>query len=124
MLTWVSARGADTGEFEAWLADQRRPAADPVDCSERLGGSTSFSRGLCTLCHTIRGTPAFGHKAPDLTHLASRATIAAATLPNTPGHLAGWIADAQRIKPGNRMPPNILPRPICSDLVAYLRSLR
>jgi cytochrome c oxidase subunit 2 len=110
-------------EFEAWLADQRRPAADPVDAATARGLHV-FLTGPCTLCHTIRGTPAFGHKAPDLTHLASRATIAAATLPNTPGHLAGWIADAQRIKPGNRMPPNILASTDLLDLVAYLRSLR
>jgi cytochrome c oxidase subunit 2 len=34
----------------------------------------------------------------------SRGTLAAGTLPNTPGHLAGWIADPQGVKPGNHMP--------------------
>jgi cytochrome c oxidase subunit 2 len=110
-------------EFETWLAEQRRPAVEPV-AEASVRGLRVFLSGPCTLCHTIRGTPALGHKAPDLTHVASRATIAAATLPNTPGHLAGWIADAQRIKPGNRMPPNILASTDLLDLVAYLRSLR
>ena len=43
--------------------------------------------------------------APDLTHFGSRRTIAAGALPNTLGHLEGWIANAQAIKPGALMPP-------------------
>jgi len=50
--------------------------------------------------------------------------IAAATLPNTPGHLAGWIVDPQRIKPGTRMPPNVLTGDDLNDLVSYLGSLQ
>jgi cytochrome c oxidase subunit 2 len=75
-------------------------------------------------CHSIRGIGAFGHKAPDLTHLASRAMIASATLQNTTGNLAGWILDSQYIKPGNHMPPNLLSAEDMQDLVSYLRSLQ
>ncbi|HEX4440602.1 MAG TPA: c-type cytochrome [Thermoanaerobaculia bacterium] len=110
-------------DFALWLAQQRQPSAEPAEASLEHGRDV-FLAGPCSACHTIRGTPAFGHKAPDLTHLASRATIAAATLPNTTGHLAGWVVDPQRIKPGNRMPPNVLPSGDLLDLVAYLRSLR
>jgi len=110
-------------EFEAWLESQRLPAAEPGDAA-RVHGHEVFLAGPCVNCHAIRGAGAFGRKGPDLTHLASRSTIAAATLPNTTGHLAGWIADSQRIKPGNRMPPNVLPSGDLLDLVAYLRSLR
>ena len=46
------------------------------------------------------GTPAGSRVGPDLTHLASRRTIAAGTLPNTAADLARWITDPQRIKPG------------------------
>ncbi len=75
-------------------------------------------------CHTIRGTDAGGTKAPDLTHLASRRTIAAATLGNNPGSLGGWIVDSQGIKPGNHMPPNSLPASDLVALLAYLGSLK
>jgi cytochrome c oxidase subunit 2 len=61
---------------------------------------------------------------PDLTHLASRQTIAAGTLPNTRGNLAGWIVDPQRIKPGVKMPPNALNPRDLQALLAYLESLR
>ena len=110
-------------EFETWLAGQRRPAAEPSDPAQRHGRQV-FLSSPCVTCHTIRGADTFGHKAPDLTHVGSRRTIAAATLPNTPGYLAGWIADSQRLKPGNHMPPNLLPADDLLDLVSYLESLR
>ena len=59
-------------------------------------------------CHTIRGTDAAGQVAPDLTHLATRSTLGAGTLSNTPEHLAAWIRDPQSVKPGNQMPPTPL----------------
>ena len=58
----------------------------------------------CASCHTIRGTSAQGRIGPDLTHLASRSTIAALTLPNTASFLQQWIKDPQHSKPGNKMP--------------------
>ena len=115
--------GEEPARFEAWLDAQRRSAAEPSD-EAAIRGRRVFVSSACVLCHTIRGVPAFGHKAPDLTHLASRRMIAAATLPNTAGHLAGWIVDSQRIKPGNRMPPNPLPPDDLLDMVSYLRGLR
>jgi cytochrome c oxidase subunit II len=76
------------------------------------------------MCHAIRGTGAGGRTAPDLTHLGSRLTLAAATVPNTPGHLAGWIADAQGIKPGNRMPTMAINAEDLQALVKYLQALK
>jgi len=87
-------------------------------------GQKVFLASSCVLCHTIRGTPAGGKVAPDLTHLASRRTIAAGTLPNTPGHLAGWIIDPQNIKPGNKMPPTNLDPEDLQALLAYLERLQ
>jgi cytochrome c oxidase subunit 2 len=113
----------EPARFEAWLAGQRRPAAEPNDSTTEHGRRV-FLSSPCVLCHTIRGAGAFGHRGPDLTHLGSRRMIAAGTLPNTPGHLAGWIVDSQRIKPGNRMPPNTLAAEDLLDLVSYLGSLR
>ena len=90
--------------FGRWLAAQREPAAAPTDSLAVLGEQL-FVGGPCALCHAVRGTPARGSVAPDLTHFGSRRTIAAGALPNTLGHLEGWIANAQAIKPGALMPP-------------------
>jgi cytochrome c oxidase subunit 2 len=65
-----------------------------------------------------------GQMGPDLTHLASRRTLAAGTLANTPGNLAGWIANAQGIKPGNDMPTMTLPPGDLQALVAWLETLQ
>jgi cytochrome c oxidase subunit 2 len=109
--------------FEAWLARQRRPAEPPADPIAARGERAFLTAG-CAVCHTIRGTDARGTAGPDLTHLGSRRTLAAGTLPNTPGHLGGWIADPQRIKPGNLMPGVALPAADLPALITYLESLR
>jgi cytochrome c oxidase subunit 2 len=109
--------------FQAWLERQRRPAGAPVDSLARRG-RTAFLGGPCALCHTIRGTDAGGRTGPDLTHVGSRLTLAAGTLPNTRGHLAGWIADPQNVKPGTRMPPVALGARELRAIVAYLEGLK
>jgi cytochrome c oxidase subunit 2 len=86
-------------EFEAWRAARSRPAAQATGA-----GSAVFAKAGCGACHTIRGTAANGLAGPDLTHIGSRRTLGAGILPNNAGTLAGWIADSQAIKPGNRMP--------------------
>ncbi len=110
-------------QFSAWLEHQRRPAVQPGNAHQRRGLEV-FLASSCVMCHTIRGTPAGGRVAPDLTHLSSRLTLAAGTLPNTPGHLAGWIIDPQAIKPGNKMPPNVFDAEDFQALLAYLQSLQ
>ena len=75
------------------------------------------------LCHAVRGTPARGDLGPDLTHLASRLTLAAGTLPNTAGHRYGWIADPQAIKPGSRMPAVPMSPADLHGVVRYLGTL-
>jgi len=110
------------GSFERWLQAQRETAAPPADDLARRGQQVFLSS--CALCHTVAGTPAAGRAGPDLTHLAGRATIAAGTLANTRGNLAGWILDPQAIKPGAYMPPNPLAPPDLHAVVAYLETLR
>jgi cytochrome c oxidase subunit II len=87
-------------------------------------GQEVFLSSSCVMCHAISGTPAGSRIGPDLTHLASRQTIAAGTLPNTRGNLAGWIVNPQSIKPGTRMPPNQLDPDDLQALLAYLESLK
>ena len=110
-------------DFERWLAANRAPAPPPTT-PEQQRGRDIFERGPCAMCHTIAGTSAGGRSAPDLTHLASRSTIGAGTLPNTKGYLAGWIADPQHIKPGNRMPPPGLNGEELQAVLAYLETLK
>ena len=109
--------------FEAWAEQQRRPAEEPAS-SEAARGRDVFLSNACVLCHTVRGTIALGSVAPDLTHVASRLTLAAGTLPNTRGHLAGWILNPQDIKPGNRMPPTNLEPADLHALLSFLESLK
>jgi cytochrome c oxidase subunit 2 len=108
--------------FDAWLAAQRGPAREPVDAASVRGRDVFLASG-CPACHTVRGLDAHGKVAPDLTHLASRATLAAGTLPNAPGALAGWILAPQHVKPGNHMPQRMLASADLHALLAYLRGL-
>jgi cytochrome c oxidase subunit 2 len=109
-------------QFAAWREAQLRPAAPPAD-DQRRHGLQVLQSGPCVMCHKVRGTLAGGGVAPDLTHLASRRTIAAGTLPLTRGALAAWITDPQSIKPGANMPQIKLPTADFQALVAYLEGL-
>jgi cytochrome c oxidase subunit 2 len=89
--------------FAAWLEQQRSPAAAPT-APLLAEGRDAFLASGCGACHAVRGTPAAGRLGPDLTHVGGRRTIAAGSFPTNVGTLAGWIADAQHLKQGNRMP--------------------
>lgn len=110
-------------EFQQWLAHQRSAARDPRTEGERRGQAV-FLGSTCVMCHTVRGTTAGSRAGPDLTHVASRQTLASGTLPNSRGNLAGWILDPQGVKPGNHMPPHALPPEDLHALLDYLESLQ
>lgn len=110
-------------KFQAWQQQQVKPAAEP-STPEAARGREVFLTHACIMCHTIRGTDAGSRLGPDLTHVAARNMIAAETLPNTAGALAGWIVDPQRIKPGTRMSPNPLAADDLQALIAYMQSLQ
>jgi cytochrome c oxidase subunit 2 len=78
----------------------------------------------CASCHMIRGTAAKGMIGPDLTHLGTRRTLAAALIRNTPTELRAWIADPQGIKPASRMPNLGLSATEYDEIAAYLDGLR
>ena len=98
-------------------------ASTPTD-SIAARGQEVFLASTCVMCHAIGGTPAGSRVGPNLTHLASRRTIGAGSLPNTRGNLAGWIVDPQGVKPGVRMPPNAIEPDDLQALLVYLEGLQ
>jgi cytochrome c oxidase subunit 2 len=109
-------------DFERWVARQLGPAAEPDSLSAAGRGRRAFAEVGCAACHTIRGLSP-GVIGPDLTHVASRTSIAGAILPNTPEALTRWLEDPPARKPGTLMPKLGLEPGQVADLVAYLRSL-
>jgi cytochrome c oxidase subunit 2 len=110
-------------DFRKWLDAQRQDAPEPTTDSQKRGQQVFLTK-QCVMCHTISGTKAQARVGPDLTHVAGRMRIAAGTLPTTRGHLAGWVADAQGVKPGARMPPNPLAPDELRALLDYLETLK
>ena len=111
--------------FQAWWDHQLQapqpPDKEPAAARFRQGQQDFIHN--CAVCHAILGTPAGGRVGPNLSHIAERNSLGAATLPNSIGDLTGWIADPQRMKPGNFMPTLDLS---AADLVAirdYLETL-
>ncbi len=109
--------------FEAWRARQRLGAPVPADSAAREDARVFLASG-CVLCHAVRGTPAGGDLGPDLTHVASRLTLAAGTLPRSTGNLYGWIADPDGHKPGSRMPRVPMTADELHAIARYLATLR
>ena len=113
----------EPGAFADWLAAEAAPARPPASAEARLGWAVFREEG-CAACHTIRGTRAAGRVGPDLTHLASRESLAAGILPMTHAALMDWIARTEAHKPGVRMPPYPhIPEGRLSALASYLMGL-
>lgn len=110
-------------QFQRWLTANRASAPLP-QTPEQFRGREVIERGPCAMCHAVQGTAAGARMGPDLTHVASRSTLAAGTVPNTRGYLAGWIMDPQHIKPGNHMPATGLRDEELQAVLAYLETLK
>lgn len=112
----VRIHGADG--FARWIEMQRASAAVSP-------GARDFIASGCGACHTVRGVVTGGVIGPDLTHVATRATIGAGTLPNTEANLRAWLASPQATKPAAVMPPyGTLPAEDLDALVDFLMELR
>ena len=107
-------------KFAAWVKNQQR---EGVEDEAVTAGRSVFEHEACMNCHTIAGTTAKGTFGPDLTHLMSRATIAAGAAANTSGNLRAWIRDPNTIKPGALMPAMQLSDQETNEVVAYLTTL-
>ena len=118
MVFYVVAEPPDS--FEEWVNAQARPADPAVGAT--AAGETAFLSSSCAGCHAIRGTDANASLGPDLTHLASRETIAG-VLANTRRNLIGFVRDPHQAKPGVTMPPTELTAAEIELLVDYLETL-
>jgi len=121
MALYVVAQPPDA--FQRWLEHEAQIPVPPTTPAAQRGQQV-FLGSACVYCHRVAGTNASGEVGPDLTHVASRLSLAAATIPNTKGYLGGWILDPQHVKPGNRMPGTNLSGGQLQDLLAYLETLR
>ncbi|MEZ5843416.1 MAG: c-type cytochrome [Hyphomicrobiaceae bacterium] len=114
----------EPAEFAQWLEAESRPALQTAGDEARRGARLFIENG-CGGCHRVRGTAARGAIGPDLTHVGSRLTLAAATLRNTPDRLAHWVVANQRIKPDNLMLPYAdLTEDDAAAIASYLSGLR
>jgi cytochrome c oxidase subunit II len=110
-------------EFDAWLSRVAEPAREPPTPQLRDGRDLFVKLG-CGSCHTVHGV-AEGQRGPDLTQVGARRMIGAGALRGGIGNIAGWIASAQHLKPGNAMPSyDQLEGPQLRALAAYLESLK
>lgn len=101
-------------EYQEWLRSQKKGAVLPlranpsqlvethpeIDVDFIASGQKAFMTH-CSACHQVDNDG--GITGPDLAHLASRSTIAAGWLENTPENLFRWIRDPDSVKPGNYM---------------------
>jgi cytochrome c oxidase subunit 2 len=110
-------------EFQAWVARQKAAAAEPPEGSPAAQGRQLFTAQACIGCHAIQGV-AGGQVGPDLTHFASRKTIAGGMLANTPENLRRWLKDPPAVKPGSLMPDLKLTDAQLTALTAYLTGLK
>jgi cytochrome c oxidase subunit II len=100
--------------FRRWLVHQSQPTS----------ATSQLFDDKCGSCHAIRGTSSDGNVGPDLTHVGSRTSLAALTIPNSPARMREWIGDPQRLKPGSLMPELPLTRAQVDRLAAYLEARR
>jgi len=113
---------ADTPEqFAAWVIHQKQTAAQT---SSAVEGQAVFQHNACISCHTVAGTIATGRFGPDLTHVATRDTIASGAVVNSAANLRAFVEDPAHFKPGVLMPPMHLNDHDLDAVTAYLMTLR
>lgn len=124
------------------------PIPPGMSFDETLKGNAETGRALlsqggggCVACHMINGNPTMmGIVGPNLTHIASRTTIAGGIYPNDAKHLSLWIKNSRWMKPGVIMPTlgafqrdpvtgQTIPKTgltdqQIADIVAYLQALK
>ena len=110
-------------QFQRWLANQEQPAAQDPN-AEAMAGKQVFETQACMNCHQIDGTTAHGKFGPDLTHFASRDTLASGAADNNMSNLMTWIREPDALKQGALMPPMQLDQTQLEQVAVYLHTLK
>jgi cytochrome c oxidase subunit 2 len=110
-------------DYKAWLNAHALASVIPTDTVARAGAAL-FMNASCSSCHHISGTAANGLQGPDLTHFASRSTMLAGMMDNTPVNVDKWLTDPQKVKPGAHMPRFIFSKDSIQAITAYLSQLK
>jgi cytochrome c oxidase subunit II len=114
----IRVRAQGPAAFDAWLRTQSHAPAPPAT-PDAIAGERLYQRLACANCHA--SSVAVG---PDLTHVASRDTLAAGVIQNTPANLTRWLAHPDAVKRGSLMPDFHLNDAGLRQLVAYLETLK
>jgi len=110
-------------DFNAWVANQQKPAYQPQTEDEQAGYD-EIATGACSACHSLDPSELDTEKVgPNLTHLFSRTTFAGGTFDLNEENLRSWLHDTQAMKPGNDMQITI-PSQQFEQLVGYLTKLK
>jgi cytochrome c oxidase subunit 2 len=115
MLAQVIAQ--PPAQYAAWQRQQLAPPSAPSSGLAAQGASL-FGQLSCISCHVLTSI------GPNLTHFASRRTLAGGRLDNTPANVRAWLHDPAQIKPGVHMPNLHLTPSELNELTAYLESLK
>ena len=110
-------------DYNAWLNAHALTSVIPSDTLAKAGEAL-FMNASCSTCHKISGTAANGQQGPDLTHFASRSTMLAGMMDNTPVNVDKWLTDPQKVKPGAHMPRFIFSKDSIQAITAYLSQLK
>lgn len=109
-------------DFDAWVANQQKPAYQPQTEDEKAGYEEVT--GACAACHSLDPSEMDTDKVgPNLAHLFSRGTFAGGTFDLNEENLRKWLEDTQAMKPGNDMEIKILPK-TRDQIISYLLNLK
>ena len=98
-------------------------SAPPPASGLAAQGQQIYQVSGCGSCHALTGV-SNGTVAPNLTHVATRWSIGAGVLDNTPENMSIWLEDPQAVKPGALMPNYHFSPDQLRAVTAYMESLR
>ncbi|MEY3013698.1 MAG: cytochrome c oxidase subunit [Pseudomonadota bacterium] len=113
--------------FDNWVKAQQEKAREPQTELEQQGKKVFSTKG-CVACHSVRGVAELTQRSrstgPDLTHVGSRTSIVANTLPNSVENLARWVKNPQEVKEAALMTNLNLTDEESTAVATYLFSLK
>lgn len=113
--------------YNSWVEQQQAKAREPQSELEQQGKKVFETKG-CVACHSVRGVAELTQRSrttgPDLTHVGSRTSIVANTIPNSVENLARWVKNPQEIKEAALMTNLNLTDDESKAVATYLFSLK